>query len=670
MRRVPNCSWLVVVFVLLLCSPVMASLAVLRPLDGGEGGVLEVGAQVFTNRDTHYFSYLHPSLAGLPYIRSNINMSSALVEEAGWVYVITPQEGERTSSGTSNSVVAELRQQGYEMTDIPHFQAFPRLVEHICVLRKYVEKGERVEYGQWGITVAEVVTGYVPVKDLALEPPLVDTSPDPVKYGDQGRLWQGIPGIEKAPNGRLWATWYSGAEREPDPRNFVLLVTSADDGASWSDLKVVIDPPGSVRAFDPVLWLDPLGRLWFCWNQTDNGSFDGRAGVWAIVTDEPHLENPTWSEPRRLANGIMMNKPTVLSTGEWVLPAAVWSHRSPDLPEMAAERFSNVYVSTDAGETWTLRGGADVPQRNFDEHMVVERNDGSLWMLVRTDYGIGQSFSYDRGVTWTAGENSGLTHPSSRFHIRRLTSGRLLLIHHRNTTSRTNLTASLSEDDGRTWTKHLLLDDRGSISYPDAIEDADGTIYVIYDRSRQGEREILMTTFTEEDILAGAFITDQARKPMIVNKLTGKLPDPALPQNSDGVPFAQGAARLLPFDGGIVLPLALGEKIWSDRDYVFSNIPQELLGMSFIRSRLGNSDAMVTEPGYVYVITRSESNLTVSQTLEAAGFEKTNIPAFIPFAVSGEHKRSDTSSVYQKYVKVGEYVKYGSWGITIFAPMP
>jgi hypothetical protein len=668
-RRVVFCIQQVAALLLVFClSAASASLAVLRPLDGGEAGVLEIGAQVFTNRDTHYFSYIHPELAGLPYIRSSINMSSALVEESGWVYVITPREGERTSSGASNSVVAELRQQGFEMTDIPHFQAFPRLVERICVMRKYVEKGERLEYGQWGITVADVVSGYVPVKDLALVPPMVDVSPDPVKYGDQARLWQGIPGIEKAPNGRLWATWYSGGEREPDPRNFVLLVTSGDDGASWSDPKVVIDPAGGVRAFDPSLWLDPLGRLWFFWNQTDNGAFDGRAGVWAIVTEEPHSENPTWSEPRRVANGIMMNKPTVLSTGEWLLPAAVWSHRDPKLPEMAAERFSNVYVSTDAGETWTLRGGADVPNRTFDEHHVVELTDGSLWMLVRTDYGIGQSFSYDRGYTWRPGENTGFVHPSSRFHIRRLQSGRLLLIHHRNTTSRTNLTASLSDDDGKTWTKHLLLDSR-SVSYPDAVEDENGVIYVIYDHSRYGEREILMTTFTEADIEAGAFVTAQARRPMIINKLKAPEQMPALNTATTGSTITiQGTAQLIPMDGGTVETLELGAKIWTDRDYVFSNLPPELIGVQYIHSRIGYSKAMVTAPGYVYVIARSESNPTVADSLLAAGFEKTDIPGFIPFTVSGQYKPSDTSAVYRKYLNVGEYVEYGSWGITVFAP--
>ena len=34
-------------------------------------------------------------------------------------------------------------------------------------------------------------------------------SPGP-KYADGMRLFQGIPGLERARNGRLWAVWYAG----------------------------------------------------------------------------------------------------------------------------------------------------------------------------------------------------------------------------------------------------------------------------------------------------------------------------------------------------------------------------------------------------------------------------------------------------------------------------
>ena len=84
-----------------------------------------------------------------------------------------------------------------------------------------------------------------------------------------------------------------------------------------------------------------------------------------------------------------------------------------------------------------------MPNRSFDEHMILEMQDKSLSMFVRIDYGIGVSYSYDGGRSRSKGHYSALGGPSSRFFIRRLKSGRVLLINHYNFTCRNNLTALL-----------------------------------------------------------------------------------------------------------------------------------------------------------------------------------------------------------------------------------
>ena len=90
--------------------------------------------------------------------------------------------------------------------------------------------------------------------DPALVAQTLKTAPGP-NYADSTRIFQGIPGIERAANGRLWALWYAGGPDEPGegPGNYVVLVTSGDDGKTWSGPKLVIDPPGPVRAYDPCL---------------------------------------------------------------------------------------------------------------------------------------------------------------------------------------------------------------------------------------------------------------------------------------------------------------------------------------------------------------------------------------------------------------------------------
>jgi len=352
-------------------------------------------------------------------------------------------------------------------------------------------------------------------RDASLVAPEIQINPGE-KYAAGTRTWQGIPGLERAANGRLWAVWYSGGKGEGN-ENYVVLVTSDDDGKTWSEPKLVIDPPGPVRAFDPCLWHDPTGRLWLFWAQS-NTLWDGRGGTWAITTKDSADADPTWTPPRRIGHGIMMNKPTVLSTGEWALPLAVWPIK-PRRPDMADERFPNLHITRDQGKTFRRVRGPDIPGRKIDEHMLVERADGSWWVLVRMPYGIGESVSRDGGKTWSPGRDSGIKGPNARFFITRLKSGKLLIVNHYKFKSRDHMTASLSDDDGKTWYGHLLLDERKHVSYPDGVQAPDGRIYLIYDRERHGAKEILMAVVTEQDIAAGKCTSKHARLRVLVNKV-------------------------------------------------------------------------------------------------------------------------------------------------------
>lgn len=139
----------------------------------------------------------------------------------------------------------------------------------------------------WGLLTSADDRPGGAAEDPALVPPVLNSAPG-AKYADGTRIFQGIPGIERAANGRLWATWYAGGPDEPGegPGNYVVLVSSDDDGKSWSTPQLVIDPAGPVRAYDPCLWIDPTGRLWLFWAQSF-GWWDGRSGVWAVTTDRP-----------------------------------------------------------------------------------------------------------------------------------------------------------------------------------------------------------------------------------------------------------------------------------------------------------------------------------------------------------------------------------------------
>ena len=348
------------------------------------------------------------------------------------------------------------------------------------------------------------------------------------KYADELRLFQGIPAVERTAKGRLWAAFYGGDVTE-NMENFVLVQTSDDDGLTWKK-RLAVDMPGeAVRPYDPCLWIAPDGALWLFWGQTAcinragwNPTFDGRCGVWCAVCRDPDAAAPRFGAPRRIANGVMMNKPTVTRDGAWLLPCALWHFLPNAALDLPQERYSNVYASYDAGESFQLIGRADYADRLIDEHMLVERRDGSLWMLIRARAGIGQAFSYDGGHTWEGESDTGWGGPCSRFFIRRLRSGRLVLVNHADFTGRNNLTAFLSDDDGKTWQGGLRIDSRANVSYPDGAEDEAGNLYIIYDRERTGAREILLARVTEDDILAGEIRSQGSFLRRVVNKATGR----------------------------------------------------------------------------------------------------------------------------------------------------
>lgn len=364
--------------------------------------------------------------------------------------------------------------------------------------------------------------------DLALETPAINTSPLP-EY-DYDKLDYGMTiGIERTPGGRLWACWVAGGD---SPKAFFVLASSDDDGETWSKPRVVIDThsedhPRPRSTLVGNLWTDPLGRLWLIFDQSME-MFDGRGGVWTSICANPDADHPTWSKPKRIWHGVTLNKPTVLSSGEWMLPISLDQRGGLHgfkgaFQKLDPLRGANVFVSTDQGESWQRRGMATFPDPDWHEHMIVERKDGSLWMLARTRKGVMQSTSTDGGNTWSeASKPPHIEHPVARFHIRRLASGSILLVKHGDKIDahegRVQLSAWLSEDEGKSWQGGLVLDERKGISYPDGFQAPDGTIYISYDRNRARDGEILMARFTEQDILAKKFAGPKSKQKMLISR--------------------------------------------------------------------------------------------------------------------------------------------------------
>ncbi len=318
---------------------------------------------------------------------------------------------------------------------------------------------------------------------------------------DIGERWAGIPGIERTSGGRLFVVWFSGGHKEPAPENRIYMTHSDDGGVSFAPPWRAALPREGARAYDPTLWLAPDGVLWLIFNRGNPQAKTN--GVHARLCQEPDATDPQWSEEFAVGyeghHSNRMNKPTVLTTAEWIMPVT-------HVPKATHEwvpggmHFQGVGISTDRGRSWTLHGAVEAPPWAL-ENMIVERSDGSLVMYIRCGAGvIWQSISRDRGRSWSQGGPTSIPNPGSRFHVRRLADGDWLLLNSPDPTKRTGIVACLSHDEGRTWGDPLVLDERENVSYPDAAIAPDGTIYAVHDRDRNGAGEILLSAFCKSDI--------------------------------------------------------------------------------------------------------------------------------------------------------------------------
>ena len=329
-------------------------------------------------------------------------------------------------------------------------------------------------------------------------------------------------GIAQTKGGRIWLGWFAGGD---DERAVLMLAKSDDGGQTFSKPQFYIDPGFAdcgmhISAVVANLWTAPDGRL-FVFFTVSLGYYDGRAGSWFTVCENPDSDDPQWSVPERIAHGASLNKPTVLSDGTWLLCVSLWRREhirqgaASDrlFPELDDERMANVYASKDQGKTWERIGGVKNKYPTFDEHMIVERTDGSLFMQLRDICGNTQCESFDKGHTWTEPVPTPYPAASARFFLQKLNSGNILLVRNNDPIDpkmRTHMTAYISDDGCKTWKGGLVLDERFGVSYPDGYQAEDGRIFVQYDHLRD-QGEIVLAIFREEDVLAGKIVSPDAK---------------------------------------------------------------------------------------------------------------------------------------------------------------
>jgi predicted neuraminidase len=517
-----------------------------------EPALIKRGVPLFTDRD-YVIQEFPEEVRNLAFHRTSIEHVDVVVTSPGTLFALTPTPRPKAASQHE-----ALLKAGFTKVDTAETQLFPGEINRVSLFRKPVKQGERFHFKKMVVLV--VSEGAALRHDDGLSPVVIHNPG--AAFQDEARSGAMIIGMDRTPKGRIWGCWTGTGDKKD---GYFLLATSDNGGANWSKPRLAVGARMDLTqklsgALVGNLWTDPKGRLWLFFDQ-QLGDPQKRITNWYIRCDAPDAAEPVWSEPVQFAEGCTLNKPTVLKNGDWLLPVSDWHQKT-----------ARVFASTDAGSTWSERGSLQFPDWEFDEHMTVELKDGRLWMLARTKGQPHESFSADGGRTWSAPRQAGtVENINARFFLRRLQSGRILLVKNGAPTERlpkrTHLSAWLSEDEGRTWKGGLLLDERNAVSYPDGFESPDGLIHILYDWNRHTDAEILMARFREEDILAGKPVSGDAKLLSLANKATGpkpeklyngiQLPDVWPPRFRDPdsaepmeVPYLTAKPKVIPIDLG------------------------------------------------------------------------------------------------------------------------
>ena len=305
--------------------------------------------------------------------------------------------------------------------------------------------------------------------------------------------------LAELPDGTLVAAWYAGSgEGAADVA--IYLSRRGVDGA-WSEPAAVMTREW-VQAYlrrnvislgNPLLLPDDSGRLGLLFVSIAAGRWSGSSMNLAWSEDG----GLTWGAARKLTmnplsnlSALPRNPPARLVGGGWAVP--VYEEFLGKFPEtlwlQPRRKDYSAAVSRVEGGVYVLQS-ALVP-------LAVDRAV-SFFRDFRPARWMSASWSDDAGRTWTKPAVTGLPNRDSGLCAIRLSDGTILsAFNNLSPGKRENLRLALSQDEGRTWrTIATLEEEAGSeFSYPYLIRTSDGTIRMVYS-ARQ--RQILFAEFNE-----------------------------------------------------------------------------------------------------------------------------------------------------------------------------
>jgi sialidase-1 len=355
--------------------------------------------------------------------------------------------------------------------------------------------------------------------------------------GNGGYKSYRIPAIISLPNDDLLA-FCEG--RVNDAGDFghvnIVMKRSSNKGKTWSSLQLVAEN-GDLQAGNaaPVVDLTdpayPNGRIFLFYNTGNNNEAEVRKGkglreVWYKTSAD---NGNTWSDAVNITTQVHRPKQSQINaaynftedwrsyantpghamqvqTGKYKGRIFVAANHSAGAPQ---DHFTDYAAhgcyTDDHGETFRLGATVNIPGSN--ESMATELSHDKLMMNSRNQKGDIRarivSISGDGGTTWdTSYFDHTLIDPVNQGSI--LTIGRkkgkniIAFCNAADAKRRDNLTLRISYDDGKTWSKSMIVDksaegsEDGFTAYSDLVKFGKKKIGVLYERN--GYKEIVFTT--------------------------------------------------------------------------------------------------------------------------------------------------------------------------------
>ena len=237
------------------------------------------------------------------------------------------------------------------------------------------------------------------------------------------RVHYGFPRMIRASDNRLLLFYRVGTSHASDPAT-IALRSSADNGASWSEERIIHRDPDGFSAHNPVAVTAADGRVILFVSSYD---FEGRRKLpmyWAHSDD--HGES--WSAFTRFDTD--PSRSTYYMTDIERTDAGLFGMSAGFAPDARSQCHNLFWFSPD-GREWEMRSAQTLPEENQGNEVDIVHQSGENFMVIHRDRRNETTLRYrseDAGRSWSGPEDIGdQVEILQRPEVTRLSDGVMLL---------------------------------------------------------------------------------------------------------------------------------------------------------------------------------------------------------------------------------------------------